>query len=58
MSISQEQLNNEYNYFLAQKILETMLQKDMITADEFNKITAINRKSFSPALAEIMPSKR
>ncbi|MFV0441541.1 MAG: SHOCT domain-containing protein [Lachnospirales bacterium] len=31
-----------------------MLEKNLITIDEFNKIIALNRKSFSPFLAEIM----
>lgn len=56
--VSQEQLQNEYDYLLAQQILEAMLKKDLITVDEFNKITSLNRKSFSPALAQIMPGKR
>ena len=56
--ISQEQLQREYDYFLAQQILESMLKNNLITADEFNKITALNRQSFSPALAQIMPVKR
>lgn len=53
--ISQEQLQHEYDYFLAQKILESMLEKGLITVNEFNKITTLNRQSFSPALAPIMP---
>lgn len=57
-AISQEQLQHEYDYFLAQQILESMLKNSLITESEFNKITALNRKSFSPALASIMPEKR
>jgi hypothetical protein len=53
--ISQEQLQHEHDYFLAQKILESMLEKGLITVNEFNKITTLNRESFSPALAPIMP---
>jgi flagellin-specific chaperone FliS len=56
--VSQEQLQHEYDYFLAQQLLESMLKKDLITVDEFNKITTLNRKSFSPALAQIMPENR
>jgi len=55
MQLTQEQLQHEYDYFLAQQMLESMLKNGLITADEFNKITILNRKSFSPALAEIMP---
>ncbi|MEA4964165.1 SHOCT domain-containing protein [Lutispora sp.] len=56
--VSQEQLQHEYDYFLAQQILESMLKYDLITVDEFNKITTLNRQSFSPALAHIMPRNR
>lgn len=56
--VPQEQLQHEYDYFLAQQILEAMLKYDLITVDEFNKITTLNRQSFSPALAHIMPGNR
>lgn len=52
--ISQEQLQHEYDYFLAQQILESMLKNRLITEDEFKKITALNRSSFSPILAQLM----
>ena len=56
--VSQDQLQRELDYFLAQQILETMLNNNMINVDEFNKITTLNRNSFSPALAQIMPGNR
>lgn len=52
--ISQEQLQHEYDYFLARQILKSMLKNRLITEDEFNKITALNRSSFSPILAQLM----
>ena len=54
--VSQEQLQKEFDYVRAQRILEAMLGKGLISMPEFNKITALNRKTFYPALAEIMPS--
>lgn len=56
--ISQEQLQHEYDYFVAQRILESMLKNGLINLDEFNRITTLNRQSFSPALAGIMPENR
>lgn len=56
--VSQEQLQQELDYVRAQRILETMLDKGLISLSEFNQITTLNRQSFSPALAEIMPSNR
>ena len=53
--ITQEELQQEYNFYRAQQMLETMFMFGMISVDEFHKITAQNRKTFSPFLAEIMP---
>ena len=50
-----EQMQNEYNYVLAQQITKRLLEAGLITKDEFNKITAKNRESFSPLLGRIMP---
>ncbi len=52
--VSQERLQSEVDYFRSQRILESMLDKGLISLSEFNKITALNRQSFSPALARIM----
>ena len=56
--VSQEQLQREVDYFRAQRMLEAMLKNGLISLSEFNKITALNRQSFSPALAQIMPGNR
>ncbi|MBF4482280.1 MAG: hypothetical protein QQM50_01770 [Dehalococcoides mccartyi] len=56
--ITQEQLQREYDYVLAQQLLKSMLEKELISVDEFNKITTLNRQSFSPALAQIIPENR
>lgn len=53
--VPQEQLQREADYARAQQMLASMLEKGLISLSEFNKITALNRESFSPALAEIMP---
>ena len=56
--VPQEQLQREVDYIRAQRILDSMLQGGLISLSEFNKIPALNRKSFSPALAQIMPENR
>lgn len=56
--LSQEQLQHEVDYARAQRILDSMLQNGIVSLSEFNKITQLNRDSFSPALASIMPEKR
>ena len=56
--VPQEQLQREVDYLRAQRILNSMLENGLISLSEFNKITALNRQSFSPALAQIMPENR
>ena len=53
--VSQEQLQREFDYIQAEKLLRKMLEKGLITEVEFNKIDALNLQTFSPFLAEIMP---
>lgn len=52
---TQEELQREYDYIIDQKILKSILEKGLLSVDEFNKITELNRQIFSPYLAEIMP---
>jgi hypothetical protein len=52
--VSQEQLQREFDYIQAEKLLRKMLEKGLITEVEFNKIDALNRQTFYPFLAEIM----
>lgn len=39
--MSQEQLQREFDYIQAEKLLRKMLQKGLITEVEFNKIDAV-----------------
>ncbi|RGB56548.1 hypothetical protein DW155_09735 [Lactococcus petauri] len=56
--ISDDQLQGEFNYSQADKILKKMLEKGLINEVEFNKIDELNRKTFSPILNKIMPVNR
>ena len=53
-SVPQEQMQREVDYVRAQQILTAMMNCGLISLSEFNKITELNRKTFSPLLAEIM----
>lgn len=55
---TQEQLQNEYHYALAQTMLRKMLDKGLVSSGEFAKVTELNRKTYHPFLADIMPSNR
>lgn len=53
--LSTEQLQREFDYIKAEKLMKKMLEQGLITEAEFHKINALNRQTFSPTLAEIMP---
>ena len=53
--IQQADIEQDYNFFQAQKVAENMLELGLISLSEFNKLTEINRKTFSPFWVEIMP---
>ena len=56
--IQQADIEQDYDFFQAQKVAENMLELGLISLSEFNKLTQINRDTFSPFLAEIMPEIR
>ncbi len=49
------ELQSEFDYYMAQKLLKKLREADLISEGELDKITAKNRLSFSPYLARIMP---
>lgn len=49
------ELQKEFDYYMAQKLLKKLREADLISDGELDKITAKNRQSFSPYLAQIMP---
>lgn len=51
---TEEEMQREYDYIRAGQLTRKLLNKGMITEEEFDKVTALNRKSFSPLLSEIM----
>ena len=53
--ITQTELQQDYDYHLAQKTAETLLKNNLISLSEFNKLTKINRDTFLPLFVEIMP---
>lgn len=49
------QLQRDYDYFKAQEVAKSMLDSGLISLLEFNKLTLMNRQTFSPLYVEIMP---
>ena len=53
--LDEEQIQQDYDYFKAQEVAEMLYNTGRISLVEFNKLTQINRDTFSPILAKIMP---
>lgn len=54
LRLTDKQLYDEINYHRAEKLTKKMLEKGLITADEYDRILAETRKIFVPYLAEIL----
>ena len=52
--LTEKQFYDEINYHRAEKLTKKMLDKGLITADEYDRILAEARKIFVPYLAEIL----
>ena len=52
--ITNEQLQADINYIMAQHITEMMLKNNLISDNEFKEISRLNRESFKPYLYELM----
>ena len=52
-TMSQTQITNEIKYKMALSLLNSMLEKGLITLSELKEIDRLNRNSFTPFLAEV-----
>ena len=52
--LTEEQMYNEINYYRAEKMAKRMLDKGLISAEEYDRILAEIRQIFVPFLAELM----
>ena len=50
--MEQQKIIDEINYFRAQTITRLLFESGMITTDECDKLTELNRESFSPMFAD------
>ena len=56
--IQQADIEQDDNFFQAQKVAQNMLELGLISLSEFNKLSLKNRETFSPFWVEIMPEIR
>ena len=50
-----QKIIDEVNYYRAQKITDLLYRSGLITFVEYDKLTALNRRSFSPLLVDLLP---
>ncbi|WP_353095733.1 SHOCT domain-containing protein [Tissierella praeacuta] len=51
--MTKEQLSKEVEYKMALKLLKILLNRGMITDEEYLRIDELNRQTFSPELREV-----
>lgn len=51
--MTKEQSRQEVLYKMSLKMLDILLRRGIVTENEYKKIDALNRQSFSPQLAKV-----
>lgn len=54
---TEEQLQNELHFHLAEKMLVKLREKELISQEEFNQISKLNRQNFTPLLGPLICDK-
>ena len=53
--MEQQKIIDEINYFKAKSITELLYQQGLISFVEYDKLTELNRQTFSPLYADLLP---
>ena len=53
--MEQQKIIDEINYFKAQSITDLLYQHNLISYVEYDKLTELNRQTFSPLFADLFP---
>lgn len=53
--MDQQKIIDEVNFYRAQTITRLLFESGMITVVEYDKLSELNRKSFSPMFADLLP---
>ena len=54
-AMEQQKIIDEVNYHKAQTITESLYKSGLISFDEYDKLTQLNRQSFSPLFVDLLP---
>lgn len=52
--MTQEAMQKDFEYEMAQKLTRNLYEKGIISFDEMNRIVALNKVKFSPFYADIL----
>lgn len=52
--MTQEAMQKDFEYEMAQKMTKNLLDEGLISIDEYDRISALNREKFSPFYADLM----
>lgn len=53
--MEQQKIIDEINYFKVQSITDLLYQQNLISFVEYDKLTELNRQTFSPLFADLFP---
>ncbi|MCM1315857.1 MAG: hypothetical protein NC244_10885 [Alistipes senegalensis] len=53
--MEQKKVIDEIEYYMAQRLTELFYQNELISFDEYDKLTELNRRTFSPLYADLLP---
>ena len=53
--MEQQKVIDEIQYYQAQKLTDMLYENHLISFDEYDKLTELNRESFSPMFADLLP---
>ena len=53
--MDQQKIMDEIEYYKAQAITELLYTSGKITFDEYDKLTELNRRTFSPLFVDLFP---
>ena len=53
--MEQQKVIDEINYYRSQKIAEQLYKSGLISFDEYDDLTQINRQTFSPVFVDLLP---
>lgn len=53
---TEEEMQREYDYIRAEQLTKKLLEKGLISDDEYHKIMTKNRETFCPVLSALYPA--